>query len=87
NGPGQFLGRFDANLGAGVKDTWRNDISQVALDQRKREEAEEVAAWATRKKVQGWENGIGEKQRSELAKIIEPQFSSDKIAAAEALLA
>jgi len=86
NGPAQFLGRFDANLGAGVKDTWSNDISQVALDQRKREEAEEVAAWTTRKKVQGWESGFGEKQRSELAKTIEPQFSSDKIAAAEALL-
>ncbi|WP_146118189.1 S8 family peptidase, partial [Phyllobacterium myrsinacearum] len=40
NGPGQFMGRFDANLGAGVRDTWSNDISQVALDQRKREEAE-----------------------------------------------
>ncbi|WP_288195064.1 S8 family serine peptidase, partial [uncultured Phyllobacterium sp.] len=86
NGPGQFLGRFDANLGAGVKDTWSNDISQVALDQRKREETEEVAAWAARKKAQGWESGFGEKQRSELAKIIQPQFSSDKIAAAEALL-
>ncbi|WP_223615224.1 autotransporter family protein [Phyllobacterium calauticae] len=85
-GPAQFLGRFDANLGAGVKDIWSNDISQVALDQRKREEAEEVAAWAARKKAQGWESGIGEKQRSELAKIIEPQFSSDKIATAEALL-
>ncbi|MBZ3691528.1 autotransporter domain-containing protein [Phyllobacterium calauticae] len=87
NGPAQFLGRFDANLGAGVKDTWSNDISQVALDERKREETEEVAVWAVRKKVQGWESGFGEKQRSELAKIIEPQFSSDKIATAEALLA
>ncbi|PWV97090.1 S8 family serine peptidase, partial [Phyllobacterium myrsinacearum] len=87
NGPGQFMGRFDANLGAGVRDTWSNDISQVALDQRKREEAEEVAAWAARKKAQGWESGIGEKQRSELAKIIEPKFSSDKLTTAEGLLA
>ncbi|MGH9916435.1 MAG: S8 family peptidase, partial [Pyrinomonadaceae bacterium] len=59
NGPGQFLGRVEANLSTGENDTWSNDISQVALDQRKREETDETAGWAKRKKEKGWESGIG----------------------------
>ncbi|MFF9551130.1 S8 family serine peptidase [Methylobacterium fujisawaense] len=48
-GPGQFLGPVAANLPAGVKDTWSNDISEDALIQRKRENDAEAATWATRK--------------------------------------
>ena len=35
-GPGQFLGKFEYNMAkAGSLDVWSNDISNVALDQRK----------------------------------------------------
>ncbi|MDR6633700.1 subtilase-type serine protease [Phyllobacterium sp. 1468] len=57
NGPGQFLGRFDANLGADITDTWSNDISQAALDQRKTEEAQEIADWKAEKAAHGWNDG------------------------------
>ena len=38
-GPGQFLGKFEYNMAkAGSLDVWSNDISNVALDQRKAED-------------------------------------------------
>lgn len=49
DGPAQSLGKFTANLPAGVSDTWKNNISEAALAQRRREETAEVAAWATEK--------------------------------------
>ncbi|MGD7366396.1 autotransporter-associated beta strand repeat-containing protein, partial [Ralstonia pseudosolanacearum] len=49
DGPAQLLGKFTANLPAGVSDTWKNNISEAALAQRRREETAEVAAWATEK--------------------------------------
>jgi subtilase-type serine protease len=58
NGPGQFLSRFNANLGEGVSDTWSNDISQVALDQRQGEEQQETKAWLARKTELGLKDGI-----------------------------
>jgi subtilase-type serine protease len=58
NGPGQFLSRFNANLGEGVSDTWSNDISQVALDQRQGEEQQEIKAWTARKTALGLKDGI-----------------------------
>ncbi|MBZ9600363.1 autotransporter domain-containing protein [Phyllobacterium chamaecytisi] len=58
NGPGQFLSRFNANLGEGVTDTWVSDISQVALDQRKKEEQQEITAWSARKTALGLNDGI-----------------------------
>ncbi|WP_167367840.1 S8 family serine peptidase [Methylobacterium pseudosasicola] len=48
-GPGQFLGPVAANLPAGTKDTWSNDISEDALIQRKQENDAEAAAWPARK--------------------------------------
>ncbi|MCJ2095731.1 autotransporter domain-containing protein [Methylobacterium sp. J-072] len=48
-GPGQFLGAFAANLPAGTKDTWSNDISEDALIQRKKENDAETASWPARK--------------------------------------
>nr|WP_198984955.1 S8 family serine peptidase [Herbaspirillum sp. ASV7] len=45
NGPGQLLGRFNANLAAGVADTWSNNISEAALVQRKAEEKQALAEW------------------------------------------
>ncbi|MBB3238030.1 autotransporter domain-containing protein [Phyllobacterium endophyticum] len=65
NGPAQFLSRFNANLGAGVSDTWSNDISQVALDQRQKEEKAEITAWAKRKGEKRWETGAPDPQKSE----------------------
>ena len=58
SGPGQFLSRFHANLGEGIADTWANDISQVALDQRRSEETVKVAAWKQRKAEKGWDKGF-----------------------------
>ena len=43
-GPGQFLGHFDYNMARTPLDVWTNDISQVALDQRKAEDAAWKAA-------------------------------------------
>jgi subtilase-type serine protease len=58
NGPGQFLGRFDARLGAGVSDTWSNDISDAALRQRLVEDSAEHAAWLQTKADRGWTSGL-----------------------------
>ncbi|AKA24285.1 membrane protein [Pseudomonas chlororaphis] len=58
-GPGQLLGAFDANLGAGQRDVWSNDISDQALLQRQGEDAAERAAWQQTLKDRGWENGLG----------------------------
>lgn len=46
-GPAQLLGRFTANLPQGTSDTWTNGISEAALQQRRAEEAQELADWAT----------------------------------------
>lgn len=38
-GPGQFLGKFDYNMAAeGSLDVWTNDVTNVALDQRRAED-------------------------------------------------
>ena len=37
-GPGQLLGKFDYNLNATPLDVWTNDISEVALKQREKED-------------------------------------------------
>ena len=49
-GPGQFLGDFAVTMND-VDDTWRNDISDVAIKARKVEDEEEDAAWVKRKAV------------------------------------
>ena len=43
-GPGQFLGKFDYNLNSTPLDVWTNDISEVALKQREREDNAWMAA-------------------------------------------
>lgn len=59
DGPSQLLGRFTANLPAGVSDTWKNDISERALIQRRKDDAAEVAAWAADKSaIQGRERPV-----------------------------
>ncbi|WP_091945130.1 autotransporter serine protease [Phyllobacterium sp. YR620] len=45
NGPGQFLGQFNAALPAGTSDIWSNDISDAALQQRRSEEQAEITSW------------------------------------------
>ena len=45
-GPGQFLGKFEYNMAKDSLDVWSNDISNVALDQRKAEDD----AWMTETK-------------------------------------
>ncbi|MGF6208527.1 autotransporter domain-containing protein [Pseudomonas frederiksbergensis] len=57
-GPGQLLGAFDANLGAGQSDVWSNGISDKALLQRQTEDAAEHSAWQQTLKDKGWENGV-----------------------------
>ncbi|PDT68522.1 S8 family serine peptidase [Bradyrhizobium sp. C9] len=42
NGPGQLLRPENYNLPSGVTDAWSNSISDAALRQRKREEAQEI---------------------------------------------
>jgi subtilase-type serine protease len=57
-GPGQFLGLFEANLGAGVNDVWSNDISDVAIRARQIEDKAEHDAWEQTKIAKGWQNGL-----------------------------
>src|SRR5471030_1426007 len=57
-GPGQLLGAFDANLGAGQSDVWSNGISDKALIQRQTEDAAEHSAWQQTLVSKGWQNGI-----------------------------
>ncbi|MEB0045132.1 MULTISPECIES: autotransporter domain-containing protein [unclassified Pseudomonas] len=57
-GPGQLLGSFDANLGAGQSDVWSNGISDKALIQRQAEDLAEHNAWQQTLKNKGWENGV-----------------------------
>lgn len=57
NGPGQFSGRFAADL-QGQTDTWSNSISDKAIKARKLEDAAEALAWAARKDERGWNIGL-----------------------------
>ncbi len=57
-GPGQLLGAFDANLGAGQRDAWSNDISDKALIQRQSEDLAEHNAWQQTLQDKGWQNGV-----------------------------
>lgn len=89
DGPGQFLGRFKANLGQGVSDVWRNDISQEALDQRKVEEQAEITAWAARKTELDLSDGLPSDEilTGKLAKSLEPGLVEGKLLLEAAILA
>ncbi|QND54918.1 S8 family serine peptidase (plasmid) [Phyllobacterium sp. 628] len=60
NGPGQFMTRFNATLGAGITDTWSNNISSEALAQRKLEDEKMAPDWAAKKIQLGWQNGVSQ---------------------------
>lgn len=57
-GPGQLLGSFDANLGAGQSDVWSHDITDKALIQRQAEDAAEHSAWQQELLDKGWQSGV-----------------------------
>jgi subtilase-type serine protease len=57
NGPGQLIGRFDVDT-RGVTDVWSNDISDVAVQARRLEDATEAAAWQATKEARGWTHGL-----------------------------
>ncbi|MCE4052982.1 autotransporter serine peptidase EprS [Pseudomonas sp. Au-Pse12] len=59
HGPGQLLGEFRVNLGAGQGDVWSNGISDQALAQRQVEDAAEHQAWQQTLRERGWEQGPG----------------------------
>lgn len=60
-GPGQLLGKFDYNMNLAPLDVWTNDISEVALKQREREDLEWMAKTKKRnrcingRKLRAWE--------------------------------
>jgi autotransporter-associated beta strand protein len=56
-GPGQLLGPFDLDT-QGTSDVWSNDISDVAIQARRQEDADEAAAWEATKVAKGWTNGL-----------------------------
>ena len=56
-GPGQLLGRLAVNT-QGYNDVWSNDITNVAMDYRKTEDAAEGAAWDAQVIAKGWQNGL-----------------------------
>ncbi|TDV60101.1 autotransporter serine protease [Pseudomonas sp. LP_7_YM] len=58
HGPGQLLGTFNANLGAGQSDVWSNGISDQALIQRQAEDQAEQAQWQQTLVSKGWQSGI-----------------------------
>ncbi|MFG1609119.1 S8 family serine peptidase [Actinoplanes sp. NPDC049265] len=57
HGPGQLLGRFDVDTGR-TDDVWSNDISDVAIQARLKEDADEAVAWAATKVARGWTDGL-----------------------------
>ncbi|NBF03100.1 autotransporter domain-containing protein [Pseudomonas sp. Fl5BN2] len=59
HGPGQLLGEFKVNLGAGQGDIWSNGISDQALVQRQAEDAAEHQAWQQTLRDRGWTQGLG----------------------------
>jgi autotransporter-associated beta strand protein len=56
-GPGQLLGPFAVNT-RGHDDVWSNDISDVAIRARQREDADEAVAWKATKIARGWTHGL-----------------------------
>ncbi len=81
-GPGQFLGRFNANLPGGTGDVWNNDISDAALKQRELEEKAELAtalrAWPERKKALGYPDGLPADIESKTATAFLPEVTTAK---------
>lgn len=57
-GPGQLLGSLTADLPAGLRDIWANDISDDAIRARRAENEAEQQAWRQTKRQNGWENGL-----------------------------
>ncbi|WP_277589334.1 autotransporter domain-containing protein [Pseudomonas chlororaphis] len=64
-GPGQLLGRFDANLAQDINDIWSNNISDVALIQRQNDEVAEQVQWQQTLLAKGWKNGLPENASDE----------------------
>jgi autotransporter-associated beta strand protein len=56
-GPGQLLGPTDLDT-QGYSDAWSNNISDVAIQARRAEDAAEAAAWAETKIDRGWADGL-----------------------------
>jgi subtilase-type serine protease len=56
-GPGQLLGAFEVDTD-GYGDVWSNDISDVAIQARRQEDADDAAAWEATKAAKGWTNGL-----------------------------
>ncbi len=56
-GPGQLLGPIDLDT-QGYSDVWSNDISDVAIQARRLEDADEAAAWTATKIARGWTQGL-----------------------------
>ena len=56
-GPGQLLGPFAVDT-QGFEDVWSNDISDVAIQARRLEDAAEAAAWQATKIAKGWTAGL-----------------------------
>ncbi|MBC6460184.1 S8 family serine peptidase [Actinomadura sp. HBU206391] len=57
NGPGQLVGPFRVDT-QGRSDVWSNDISDVAIQARRQEDATEAAAWKATKIARGWTRGL-----------------------------
>lgn len=57
DGPGQLLGVTRVNLPAGVSDTWRNDISDLYLVERGKDDALEDKGWREALADNGWKDG------------------------------
>jgi autotransporter-associated beta strand protein len=56
-GPGQLLGPTVLDT-HGYSDVWANDISDVAIQARRQEDADEAVTWAATKAAKGWTEGL-----------------------------
>lgn len=70
-GPGQLLGSFDYDMSAGSLDVWSNKITQIALDQREREDlAWKAAAEKWMKNPTLAMTGLSEDEKALLGEIL-----------------
>jgi autotransporter-associated beta strand protein len=57
HGPGQLLGPTNIDT-KGFSDVWSNNVSDVAIQARKGDDAAEATAWQATKEAKGWTNGV-----------------------------
>ena len=80
SGPGQLLGPTNINT-KGLSDVWSNNISDVAIQARKQEDAAEAAAWQATKVGQGLDQRrAGERERHRQVRLRDRRRAARRLA-------